>query len=76
MTDMNTSPLKLTVRGAHEILEDCLLQTAVNITTLWDDFPDYYDPKVGRWAVNGGWTEGFWTGILWRLYGYTGQDRF
>lgn len=66
----------LTVRRVHEILEDCLLQTAVNVAALGDDFPDYYDPKAGRWAVNGGWTEGFWTGILWRLYSYSGQDRF
>lgn len=66
----------LTIRRVHEILEDCLLQTAVNVATLGDNFPDYYDPKVGRWAVNGGWTEGFWTGILWRLYDYSGQDRF
>lgn len=73
---MDGNPSLLTIRRVHEILDDCLLQTSVNITTLGDDFPDYYDPKAGRWAVNGGWTEGFWTGILWRLYGYTGQDRF
>ncbi len=72
MTEMSG----ITVHQVHEILKDCLLQTAVNIAALGDDFPDYYDPKAGRWAVNGGWTEGFWTGILWRLYDYTGQDRF
>jgi unsaturated chondroitin disaccharide hydrolase len=67
---------RISIRQAHEILEDCLLQTAVNVATMGEDFPDYYDPKAGRWAVNGGWTEGFWTGILWRLWSYTGQDRF
>ncbi len=72
----NTCYARLTVRRAREILENCVLQTAVNVAALGDDLPDYYDPKAGCWAVNGGWTEGFWTGILWRLYSYTGQERF
>jgi len=37
------------------------------IAFLGDDVPDYFDVAAGRWCVNGGWTEGFWPGLLWRL---------
>ncbi|MSU73415.1 MAG: hypothetical protein EXS43_13935 [Opitutus sp.] len=33
-----------------------------------DAMPDYYDVATGRWLMNGGWTEGFWPGLLWRLH--------
>lgn len=73
MTDMDHP---LTIRRAHEILTDWAERTARTIATWKDDFPDYYDPRQGRWALNGGWTEGFWTGILWWLYAYTKEERF
>jgi len=66
----------LTVRRVHEILQGWLTLTAHNVEGFGDDFPDYYDAQQGAWALNGGWTEGFWTGILWQLYVYSRDDRF
>lgn len=40
-----------------------------------DDFPDYYDCAAERWWLNGGWTKGFWPGLLWRLFAYSGNAR-
>jgi unsaturated chondroitin disaccharide hydrolase len=67
---------QLTVRRVHEILKGWLIQTAHNVEVLGDDFPDYYDPREGKWALNGEWTEGFWTGILWWLYFYSKDERY
>ena len=67
---------RLLVKRAHDILEKWSVQTAYNVGILGDDFPDYFDPKKGEWATNGGWTEGFWTGILWWLYVYSKDERF
>jgi unsaturated chondroitin disaccharide hydrolase len=67
---------QLTMRRVHEILQGWLLQTAHTVEVLGDDFPDYYDPQKGEWALNGGWTEGFWTGILWWLYVYSKDERY
>lgn len=38
-----------------------------------DELPDYYDVNAARWVVNGGWTEGFWPGLLWELHAHTGD---
>jgi len=40
-----------------------------------EDLPDYYDVAAGRWFMNGGWTEGFWPGVLWRLYSHSKDKR-
>ena len=66
----------LTVGWAHEILRGWLTLTAHNVEVFGDDFPDYYDAQKGAWSLNGGWTEGFWTGILWWLFVYSGDGRF
>jgi unsaturated chondroitin disaccharide hydrolase len=73
---MNGMDHPLTIRRAHEILQGWTEQVAANVAAWGDDFPDYYDPRQGKWALNGGWTEGFWTGILWWLYAYTRDERF
>jgi unsaturated chondroitin disaccharide hydrolase len=77
-SEMRPSEMRpsLTVRRVHEILQKWLSSTAHNVGVLGDDFPDYYDPRKGDWALNGGWTEGFWTGILWQLYAYSRDARF
>lgn len=67
--------MQLTVARVHAILEGWRHQAAWNVAALGDDFPDYYDPAVGAWARNGVWTEGFWTGVLWRLYAYARDER-
>jgi unsaturated chondroitin disaccharide hydrolase len=66
----------LTVRRVHEVLQGWLTLVTHNVSVLGDDFPDYYDPKETAWALNGGWTEGFWTGVLWQLYVYSRDGRF
>ena len=40
-----------------------------------DAIPDFYDVNAGRWFVNGGWTEGFWPGLLWLLYQYSSDEQ-
>ncbi len=67
---------QLSVRQIHDILSGWLSRTAHNIQAFGDNFPDYHDPKRGEWALNGGWTEGFWTGILWWLYVHSKDGRF
>ena len=41
---------------------------------LGEHFPHIYDPSRQEWATDGGWTEGFWTGVLWQLASYFGDD--
>ncbi len=67
---------QLTVSRVREILQGWMVLTARNVEALGNDFPDYYDPRKGQWALNGGWTEGFWTGILWQLYAYSKDKGF
>ena len=49
--------------------------------TLADDavgFPDTADPATGRWTrtPGGGWSGGFWPGLLWLAAAATGEDRY
>lgn len=67
---------RLSVSQLHDILDRWLGRTARNVELLGDNFPDYFDPQTGEWTHNGGWTEGFWTGILWWLYAYSKESRF
>jgi unsaturated chondroitin disaccharide hydrolase len=69
-------PDELSIARVHKVLKGLLAQAAHNVSVLGDDFPDYFDPRRGKWATNGGWTEGFWTGILWWLYVYSKDERF
>ncbi|HUW14265.1 MAG TPA: glycoside hydrolase family 88 protein [Anaerolineae bacterium] len=69
---MNSS---LSVVRVRAILDGWSQRNVVQIIVeLGDDFPDYFDPQVDAWARNGGWTEGFWPGILWQLYAHS-KDR-
>ena len=67
---------RLAVARVHETLSLAVRRTAANVEVVGEEFPDFYEPAKDRLAVNGGWTEGFWTGILWRLYDYSKQERF
>ena len=69
-------PGTLKVEEVNRILDDWSVQTAHNVEVLGAEFPDYYDLAVGDWVLNGGWTEGFWTGILWLLFSHSKDDRF
>lgn len=66
-------PNRLSLPQVHQILHNCRLMAGRTVQELGDDFPDFYDPAAGRWALNGGWTEGFWTGILWWLAVHSGD---
>ncbi len=77
MTEKASLPVtRLKVASVHVLLSGWLRQVARLVSLLGDDFPDYYDPQVGAWARNGGWTEGFWTGILWWLYAWSHDEQY
>ena len=65
----------LAVSRIHSVLAGMVPRALAIAGEMGDDSPDFYDPRSGAWARNGGWTEGFWTGILWRLFGYTRAPR-
>jgi unsaturated chondroitin disaccharide hydrolase len=77
MTDTcDSKQARLTVSQVQALLRGWLRQVACIVELLGNDFPDYYDPQVRAWARNGGWTEGFWTGILWWLYAWSRDERY
>lgn len=64
---------RLSRKRAGEILRQWKTRVARIAGALEDRFPHIYDPKRGEWITDGGWTEGFWTGILWWLALFTGD---
>lgn len=77
MTDSSGSGgMRLQVSQVQALFRGWVDQVARLVALLGDDFPDYYDPKARAWARNGGWTEGFWTGILWWLYAWSRDERY
>jgi unsaturated chondroitin disaccharide hydrolase len=62
---------QLTRKRAFNILKRWKNQAESTIHVLKDHFPHIYDPKREEWITDGGWTEGFWTGILWWLTAYS-----
>lgn len=74
--EASPSTTRLTVANVRMLLRGWLTQVARLVSLLGDDFPDYYDPQAGAWARNGGWTEGFWTGILWWLYAWSRDEQY
>lgn len=44
--------------------------------SLASDFPDYTVGGKYRDSGPGGWTSGFWPGILWKMFLRTGEDAF
>lgn len=64
---------QLSRKRAGEILRQWKDQVVHTNQALQDRFPHYYDPKREEWVTDGGWTEGFWTGILWWLALHTGD---
>ena len=59
--------VELTRKRARDILKQWGKQVEHTLHVLKDHFPHLYDPKQEAWSMDGGWTEGFWTGILWWL---------
>ncbi len=58
----------LTVGRVLALLDRFAERVAIAAEFFAEDLPDYRDSIAGRWFTNGGWTEGFWPGLLWRLY--------
>jgi len=65
----------LTRKRALNILKRWKDQAEYTIHILKDHFPHIYNPKLEEWITDGGWTEGFWTGILWWLTVYSKDDK-
>lgn len=58
-------------------MDQVLAQTRRNMDYIKDRFP-YPAAKNGRYEVidNIEWTDGFWTGLLWLCYEYSGDETF
>lgn len=67
--------MKLTTANVQGLLARFAVRTVAAAEHFGDDLPDYYDVATARWFINGGWTEGFWPGLLWLLYKQTGDER-
>jgi len=57
------------------VLERFAARVLDTVHYFGDDVPDYYDNRANKWFLNGGWTEGFWPGLLWQLYSLTREER-
>src|SRR5690606_7020119 len=60
-----------------QAIEQAVEQTRKNIERFGDDFPHVSKDKV-HYVLSGNtvWTDGFWSGILWLCYEYTGDKVF
>jgi len=56
-------------------LDEFSRRAVAMVAYFGNDIPDYFDVSSGTWRLNGGWTEGFWAGLLWWLYSYSGDNR-
>ena len=67
----------LTKREIEEAIEKAIEQIDLNMEFLKEKFP-YSATKNGIYPIieNIEWTDGFWTGLLWLAYEYTGLDKY
>lgn len=68
----------LTREEVTKALDLAVSQTEANLRYLNGKFPFSAAGSDDRYAIteNVEWTTGFWTGILWLMYEYTGSDTF
>ncbi|WP_168118615.1 glycoside hydrolase family 88 protein [Paenibacillus sp. HB172176] len=59
-----------------QAIEDAVAKTRANIERFGDQFPHVSTNDVYHLNPNMDWTDGFWTGMLWLCYEYTGDDVF
>jgi len=59
-----------------QAIEDAVHKTKANIARFGDQFP--HVSENGKYLLNPNtdWTDGFWSGILWLAYEYSGDDVF
>ncbi|GFZ95105.1 glucuronyl hydrolase [Paenibacillus marchantiophytorum] len=59
-----------------QAIEDALQKTKVNIERFGDLFPHVSENDVYHLNPNTDWTDGFWSGILWLGYQYSGDEAY
>ncbi|WP_067840305.1 glycoside hydrolase family 88 protein [Amphibacillus sediminis] len=57
-------------------IEEALIKTKANITRFGDLFPHTSKDEVYQLNPNDNWTNGFWVGILWLCYQYSGDQAY
>src|SRR3712207_3608889 len=67
----------LTKQEVKNAIEKAIVQIDVNMNYFKDKFP-YSAAKNNKYPIieNVEWTDGFWTGLLWLAYEYTGEDKY
>ncbi|MBD0380844.1 glycoside hydrolase family 88 protein [Paenibacillus sedimenti] len=60
----------------QKAIEDAVQKTKVNMERFGDLFPHVSDNDVYLLNPNDDWTDGFWSGILWLCYEYSGDQAF
>lgn len=58
----------------HEAIEYAVLKTKQNLSRYNQKFPHISNDKCYEWGDNEDWIEGFWTGIVWLCYEYSGDE--
>lgn len=71
------STVLLTKEEVQRAMDQVVAQTRRNMDYIKNRFP-YPSAKDGRYEVidNIEWTDGFWTGLVWLCYEYTGDEVF
>ncbi|MGO4372280.1 glycoside hydrolase family 88 protein, partial [Paenibacillus sp. MCAF20] len=59
-----------------QAIDDAVNKTRANIERFGDRFPHVSDKGVYALNENDEWTDGFWSGLLWLCYEYTGDAVF
>jgi unsaturated chondroitin disaccharide hydrolase len=57
-------------------IEDAIQKTRNNIEQYGDLFPHITEDKCYRWSESVDWIEGFYAGMIWLSYEYTGDEWF
>jgi unsaturated chondroitin disaccharide hydrolase len=57
-------------------IEDAVVKTKANIERYQGKFPHVSERGAYHLNENTEWTDGFWAGILWLCYEYTGDEQF
>ncbi len=67
----------LSVDELKKAMDICIAQVDLNMDYFKDKFP-YSCAKGGIYPIieNIEWTDGFWTGMLWLAYEYTGEEKY
>ncbi|KLU75916.1 glycoside hydrolase family 88 protein [Clostridium botulinum] len=67
----------LTKQEVKNAIEKAIAQIDINMNYFKDKFP-YSASKENMYPIieNIEWTDGFWTGLLWLAYEYTGEEKY